>query len=284
MVPDEYCQSVYRTGLDWLAGLEQNPQPLQNWLKQNQSSRLGFYFEQLVAFWLRERIAEGYYESHCRVFREKRVLGEFDFLFTETDGGVLRHWETAVKFYLCFQESNGELRWYGPNAKDRLDLKLARMMDHQLRLSEMREGQALLAAKGFQNVLSQAFLKGYLFYPAEMDWQNPALIPRDIAAGHLTGWWTRINCLQIPGLDTADHQDIRWCILPRLEWLAPRIRGSQDAVKLIDGNLLLKVLREHFVASQRPLLLAEMRRNGENRWQEHSRGFVVCDSWPEIAV
>lgn len=41
------------------------------------------------------------------------------------------HWEVAVKFYLLHQGC-----WYGPNAEDRLDIKLDHMLNHQLPLSQ----------------------------------------------------------------------------------------------------------------------------------------------------
>jgi hypothetical protein len=276
VVANEVCQNIYQTHCDWLRQLDRQPELLTTTLKKHQSRRLGYYFEQLVAFWLQQRLAGDYFASHVRVFEQKRVLGEFDFLFTRRDSRQLVHWETAVKFYLRFTHEDGEVLWYGPNARDRLDIKLDRVFTHQLRLSDLPQGKALLNEKGFETVRAQTFFKGYLFYPVSSDWRRPQSLPDTIAPDHLTGWWTRSTQLALPDHAVND----RWRVLPRLEWLAPRIIPEAHAKSLMDISHLQDWLGRHFARSKQSLLIAQLTRDSNARWQEKSRGFVVGVEWP----
>jgi hypothetical protein len=276
VVSNAVCQTILNNHSDWLLELDRHPGPLTAALQKQTSRRLGYYFEQLVAFWLQQRLAGDYFASHVRVFEQKRVLGEFDFLFIPKGCGVLQHWETAVKFYLQFTHASGEVLWYGPNARDRLDIKLDRVFTHQLRLGDLPQGKALLQEKGFETVQAQTFFKGYLFYPVSSDWRHPHLLPHRVAPDHLTGWWTTANNLQLPARESSD----RWIVLPRLEWLAPRVIYETRQSTLMDTHALQAFLGEHFRHSERSLLLAQMARDTNNHWREKSRGFVVSADWP----
>jgi hypothetical protein len=276
VVSNDACQEIYNNNIDWLVKLDEQPELLLAALEQQKSHRLGYYFEHLVAFWLQQRIADENFASHVRVYEEKRTLGEFDFLFKTKRSDSLIHWETAVKFYLHYQAEDGKVWWYGPNAQDRLDIKLDRVFNHQLKLSASPQGRALLQEKGFENVQSQTFFKGYLFYPVSSDWRHPQPLPDNIAPHHLTGWWTRINTLELPDHEESD----RWVVLPRLEWLAPRrIRQEQDS-NLMDTQQLIDFLRKHFDHGQQSLLLTHMVWSDHSNWCEKTRGFVVSSAWP----
>ena len=284
VVSDDYCQSVIAGNEGWLRQLDIHPESLLRWLAQNRFSRLGYYFEHLVEFWLQQRIAPDRIESHLRVFREKRVLGEYDFIFQPSDSDTVYHWETVVKFYLRYQDEDGVCHWYGPNANDTLDKKLSRLMSHQLKLSELPEARALLHSKGYSNIRSRAFFKGYLFYPSGSNWSEPGLVHSATAPGHLKGWWTTINELHIPGTDIGH----RYMLLPRMQWLASKIitetqeRQAVDRL-LLDARQLREALLGHFDRSRRPLLVAALGQGEHGSWREKSRGFVVSRFWPENA-
>jgi len=185
VVSNAVCQTILNNHHDWLLELDQQPDVLTAALQKQTSRRLGYYFEQLVAFWLQQCLAGDYFASHIRVFEQKRVLGEFDFLFTQPGCDTLLHWETAVKFYLQFTHASGEVLWYGPNARDRLDIKLDRVFTHQLRLGDSPQGKVLLQEKGFETVQAKTFFKGYLFYPVSSDWCHPHPLPHEVAPDHL---------------------------------------------------------------------------------------------------
>lgn len=280
IVTDEYCQSVITQNQDWLLQLDIHPQPLLAWLEQRRCKRLGIYFENLLEFWLRERIAPGCVESHVRVFREKRVLGEFDFLFRLPGAGTVCHWESVVKFYLCHRDVHGACQWVGPNANDTLDNKLSRLLDHQLKLGGMPEAHALLHDKGFEGARARTFFKGYLFYPSRENWREPATSHNALATHHLKGWWTGARDLQIPGAQLG----ARYLRVPKLQWLAPQVwppAPNSMAPELLQEGQLRDVLQRHFAVSKRAVLVAQLFPGENGHWREVSRGFVVSDYWPD---
>ncbi|MCI0504969.1 MAG: DUF1853 family protein [Gammaproteobacteria bacterium] len=277
VVSNDACQIIYRDNHDWLLALDKRPDLLLATLEKNNARPLGYYFEELVAFWLQQRIAGNYFESHVRVFEQKRALGEFDFLFTTGNNDTLVHWETAVKYYLYFKTEHEKICGYGPNPDDRLDIKLNRIFNHQLKLGSFPQALKLLEQIGFKSVKAQAFFKCYLFYPVNSQWWKPPKLPDYLAPDHMKGWWTRINRLELP--KTASGQ--RWIMLLRLEWLAPKVINRPDDSRLLEQSQLCELLAQHFARSRQPLLIAQMARDDTRGWQEVSRGFVVGEHWPD---
>ncbi|HCH62568.1 MAG: hypothetical protein CL927_14845 [Deltaproteobacteria bacterium] len=99
-----------------------------------------------------------------------RTLGELDLLVTSE--GEVWHLELAVKFYLCAPGHSGDILsdWIGPNGRDRLDRKLARMRDHQLPLGQSDPARDTLQALGLPApTRSAAVLNGIRF----SHWQAP---------------------------------------------------------------------------------------------------------------
>jgi hypothetical protein len=179
-----------------------------------------------------------------------RTLGECDFLLTACDGLPL-HWELAVKCYLHadVQGCRPLAHYVGPNLADRFDLKLARMLTHQLPLGAHPQIAALSPAGPWQSSLC---VRGWLFYRwrglvnpaangaehgAEHGAANDALTGMSraavsddgspLAGDHLRGWWTTTAewpaCAAALRKDGAcgEPVDMRWTVLPRLRWMAP---------------------------------------------------------------
>ena len=280
-VSDQYCNDVYERNQQWLLALDEQPQPFIEFLSQRRSSKLGYYFENLVAWWLMQKIAEGYFESHVKVSAGKRDIGEFDFLFRSNQ--KYEHWETAVKFYLYTRDEQGVVTWYGPNAKDTLYKKLKRMLDHQIPLSGRPEASSVLASRGIDAVRSGIFMKGYLFYPLGSDVGDTVLQVAGcgISQAHLKGWWSSIDSLGDHLLVKVASEKLRWRVLPRLEWLAPRIYTVDEPVKeLLVAGQMADLLKNLFFQSSESRLIAGYSLNGAGQWQEKSRGFVVGKNWP----
>jgi uncharacterized protein len=97
----------------------------------NGNLRLGFIYQHLCKQLFQ---ASGHY---CQIAEEVvlneqgRTVGSIDFILENKLHSQSEHWEVAIKFYLLHQGA-----WYGPNAQDRLDIKLNRMLTHQLTLSQ----------------------------------------------------------------------------------------------------------------------------------------------------
>jgi hypothetical protein len=280
VIDDTWCEQQFQQHRNCLCELDRNPQPLLDWLKPRgtrHNPRLGYYFESLVEFWLRHAFAHQVLVPHLQVKNEQRTLGEFDYLLADSSTQIVYHWEVAVKFYLHYQQPDGRVLWYGPNPRDRLDIKLQHLFHHQLALSLRPEAAEALGDVGLAwPVLPRLFLKGYLFYPSNSDWRNHVSFPA-LSPHHLQGWWTYLDPFVIPHAD----EDRCWLYLPRLHWLAPAISGESNKGLMNIGQLhsfCLDLLQRN----QKPPLIAEMAITEAGDWREVSRGFVVPQYWPRV--
>ncbi|MGH8493868.1 MAG: DUF1853 family protein [Moraxellaceae bacterium] len=268
-----WCERAYRVSHDWLAALDHNPTPLTAMLAQRSDPRLGSYFEALLAFWLAWENNPLYrlVGRNLPVRAKNLTLGELDFLVEERQSGELQHWEVAVKFYLGVAPG-GELRqWVGPGLKDRLDMKVQRLLEHQLALTQRPEGRGLMQHLGLGNPQPVCLLKGRLFYPpdAGAEWA-----PHSAAASHLTGWW-------MPQADFLQHYasaGLHWIRLPKEHWLtevAPpvRIGDAQTAQALVETLVQ--------TADNRAAAVIGLHQDADGQYRETTRGFVTPSGWPQ---
>jgi len=324
---------------DWLAQLDRAGETLHATLAAAPQKRLGHYAEQLLAFALDAGLSGRLIAANLPLRRGNQTLGECDFLLEAHDGTRL-HWELAVKCYLyvapdeqawasaqpdtpastpvrhevdVLPDAHGAAagpwqpfaRYVGPNLADRFDLKLARMFDHQLRLSARPEFAAQIGGGPWH---AELFLRGWLFYPlpglsphaqtASPTWTSPATAPQPgpalLGADHLRGWWGTVDAWR----QQAARSDAQvWQVLPRLQWMAPRRvdTDSREAAALLEADALYARLVLHFgaagaahapqpsvgaaLALPGPWLIAGFARRGDG-WVEVTRGFVVDDGWP----
>jgi len=274
-VSDSWCRIAFLDRLPWLRHLDKAPGELEAWLTQHKTHLLGHYFEALIAFWLQQWPQTELLASRLPVNDEHKVLGEFDFLFHDRYGGKTFHWECTVKFFLRKIEEHDGYTWLGPNPRDTLANKYHKVFERQLRLANLPASMHLLEKRGIAPPTAQAFFKGYLFYPAGEDWQQPEPTPPDSSSHHLRGWWCYADATRlIPCLD----DDSRWLSLERLHWLSPVY--SSDPAPGFSRSGLLDWLEGHFSDSDKPVLLAELHRDRDGGWREANRGFVVPSSWP----
>ncbi len=133
--------------------------------------RLGLYFEALLQFCLTQGWEHGItpfrlLEHNTQINVEGITSGEIDLLVRHNDGRVI-HVEAAVKYYLAKENAAAWDNWIGPNARDRLDLKLSRLLEHQLPLLTRTEAKPLLLEwqqkHGITTLHSQFFLRGVFF-------------------------------------------------------------------------------------------------------------------------
>ncbi|WP_343657117.1 DUF1853 family protein [Paraburkholderia caribensis] len=261
--PDEVAAS-----LDWLEAQDADPAALHRHIAAARVTRLGRYAECLLGWFLQQGPAAHLIAANVALRRAGVTLGECDFL-VETQAGRRLHWELAVKCYLHAGDGRGELADYvGPNLQDRFDLKLTHLLDHQLPLSA-REEFASLGHRGPWE--PQMFVKGWLFYRngrAERD-------PVEIDPAHARGWWTT----RADWASFAGTQADAWMLLPRLEWLAPRVRDGRHA----PGFMSAAALAQQLVQQTGPTMVAAFVERADGQWTERSRGFIVPDDWPERA-
>ncbi|MFM0500386.1 DUF1853 family protein [Paraburkholderia caffeinilytica] len=269
--------------VDWLRALDADPADLHRDLATTRITRLGRYAERLLGWFLQHGPAARLVAAGVPLRRSGVTLGECDFL-VQTQRGVRLHWELAVKCYLHAGESRAQpgtqpvarlADYVGPNLKDRFDLKLAHVLNHQLPLSAREE----FASVGHAGPWTpQMFIKGWLFYRAGETSADPV----ELDPLHGRGWW--VTRSEWPDF-AAVHAQI-WRVLPRLEWLAPRRHASDAAgeaegvgLTFVDaGTLAVQTLHQHG-----PTMIAAFVDDGTGHRVERSRGFIVPDEWPELA-
>lgn len=256
----------------WLVDLDQNPQALLTELAQLKSTRLGIYYETLWRFYWQQHPHYRLLAHNLQITDQGQTLGAFDFIVQADD--AVWHIETAVKFYLGMPtnvHSTSEwAQWIGPNCNDRLDIKLARLLNHQLPLRFNTASQNTLTtlAPPGSNWRSALCLQGYLFYPAHEAMPKP----HNAHMHHQRGLWWYLRYF----LDEVKALDY-WMVLPRHQWLSAA--QTDDIHALLSRDNLRDYLRHWVGDLHRPQLIAAMEKN-DGIWQEKSRGFVVPDHWP----
>ena len=301
--------------VDWLAQNDAAPTALLAGLAASGHKRLGHYAEQLLAYFLASGMLGTLLAANLPLRRARLTLGECDFLL-ETHAGARLHWELAVKCYLYVDDPQsvaGELAGVaagsladddfrtlacdvGPNLADRFDVKLTRMVRHQLRLSTRPEFAALVAGGPWQ---AELFLRGWLFYPLAPARSSACRSPALLDAQHLRGWWASVDDWQRWGPTLGAE---RWLVLPRLAWMAPHrlAADSPQAALLLDQAEMLAKLERHFgverALSEHPMDMLpgavtgpELKPPGPwliaglvadaSGWREVTRGFVVDAGW-----
>jgi len=254
----------------WLERLDRDASPLLAHLAANPARRLGLYFESLWHFFLRENPETELIASNLPVHDAGRTLGEFDVIYFCHRRGAHFHLELAVKYYLGVREPlpgmTAAPAWVGPDARDRLDIKLPHMLERQSALARHPAARTVLKELGIAQPASEVVLRGYLFQPA-----GQALpLPHGHNPHSTSGHWTALS-----GLDRCTAGDgVRYLPLQRLRWLAPALLTAAD--RPLEAAALTRHLAERFAAGARPVLVAALNEAGE----ETSRFFVVPDAWP----
>ena len=251
---------------DYLSRLDRHPESLHQLIGARPVKRLGLYAEILFLHFLNEFFHVWRHGLQIRDDKGK-TIGEFDFLVQQDHGLV--HWELASKFYLFCKTEVSPVQpafgdYLGPNLSDTLEAKIHKMLQHQLRLGQHEFAQSALPE---QLLRSQAWIKGWLFYSRNVSGADYPLAD-GIAADHCRGWiWTVSEFERMT--------DVEGVILERLCWLAP---AACAASQIQRQQVLMGQVREHFLRSDTPLLLAEMERDAQ-RAHEVQRAMLVPDDW-----
>ncbi|WP_372809810.1 DUF1853 family protein [Litorivivens sp.] len=237
----------------WLRSLDQEPGPLLDYIDEHcKSRRLGLIFESYWHFFLKEDPDTTLLAHNLPVRDEGRTLGEFDVLYHCHRRDQSIHLELAIKFFMAtlspLAPGNALSYWLGPNSRDRLDIKWARMASHQLALPHRSASRAVLSNFGINSLAQEVAIKGWLFHHASGTPLHPNIHPE-----HPRGFWQhRSDFLQ-------QENRASWRYLSKPAWLGDR----DDSDKLTDKYLAL--------AAERPVMV--LSDNGERR-------MIAPDSWP----
>ncbi len=230
--------------------------------------RLGQHFEHLLLAWLRHASGYELVDHNVQVQDGKRTVGEFDFLLRA--GGRSEHWEAAIKFYLGVGDC-GIADWYGPNTVDRLDIKYARLINHQLKLATDPNAARYLRERNLAAVLPRCFMKGRLFHPWAHFQNGRFVTPAMVSPAHEKGWWISYSDF----LQEFQGAGYRYLYLPKMMWLSPLLPID------CDDPLSFWELTE-FLAS-RSIEPATHIAVVDTGGREIHRGFVVTDQWVTAA-
>lgn len=252
-------------------------------IERQKFRRLGIYCESLMEFFFakapwREGCAPQSVVRNFRVDGKNKTLGECDFLLPFANGKTL-HIEMAVKFYLQHPYAERAWNaWLGPNAIDRLDIKLNRMIDHQLTLPNRPDTKEIfdefLSHNEIEkNIESQYFLKGALFSHAQSESSN-FRGPEHSNEHLLRGEWVRISEF----LD-YEHKQMGECILcDKMEWLS----GPEHMENTLGLDEVTDKMRDIYSRAYEnklnpPGLMLMLFDSDANQ----KRLMIVPDQWPE---
>ena len=260
----------------WLESLERDPTRLLQHLAQRPTRRLGLYFEQLWHFFLDEDPDVELLQHNLPVRHNGKTLGEFDIIYYCKQRERNIHLELAVKYFLGYEQPGHSdpdtplQAWIGPNARDRLDLKIDHLLQRQIKLSLTPPAADLLRDLGISEVQQEVEVKGYLFNSLTSSLPAPQGFNRDCQMQQ----WLRVTSLADYLQQSAAGA---YHILPRALWLSPAL--CQITAAQVTASELLLQLEQHFDEHSRPQLIAALDSNG----QENTRFFVTGAQWPQQA-
>ncbi|WP_445365137.1 DUF1853 family protein [Microbulbifer sp. ANSA001] len=234
---------------------------LQHYSERKPTSRLGVYFERLWAFVFEHHPDYQLLHHNLPLRIADKTLGELDFVVRHLPSDTCEHWEVAVKFYL---QLPGHF-WIGPGLRDRLDIKLRRMAEHQLPLIRRPEVVYLLQDLNLKIEQQWALIPGRLFYALE----GPAKARGKLSKRQMQFWWADPDSFNLYLSTFPQYQSLRWFYLSKPTWLAPL---QPDLTSESHSDELPKALDKAPV--DRPLCVAAKDKSGEV-----CRGFIVPKHW-----
>lgn len=188
----DFYRDLYDSSADWFAEMRRHPERVKALVAAQNDKRLGKLFETLWAAFLDESERFEIVEQNLQIIDGAKTLGELDLIVVDKKTKQMLHWELAVKFYLGFGDTRQWKNWFGPAKKDRLDLKMSHLINHQTNLSQHAAVKKVLKAKKIKIDNSAVILKGCLFYPPDsMDDETPQYANVD----HCRSRWTRLSDL-----------------------------------------------------------------------------------------
>jgi hypothetical protein len=260
----------------WLESLDRDPTRLLQHLAQRPTGRLGLYFEQLWHFFLDEDPAVELLTHNLPVRHQGKTLGEFDIIYHCKQRQKNIHLELAVKYFLGYEQpgqgdpNTPRQAWIGPNARDRLDLKVDHLLLRQIKLGLTAPAIELLGDLGISDLQQEVEVKGYLFNSLA----NPLPAPHGFNEDCQMQQWLPVTAL---GDYLQQSSASTYRVLPRALWLSPAM--GQVTEEHVTASELLLHLEQHFGAHNRPQLIAAL----DSKGQENRRFFVTGAQWPQQA-
>ena len=231
LYPNAFWQQQYENYHPRLLELDQNPQPLIDFLARLKSTRLGLRFEYLMWFWLQDDMYHHFkiIGHSIQIIQGKQTLGELDFLLFNTQTQKIEHWEVALKYYLA--EANLSLKhWYGLNRTDTLQRKLNHFTQKQFQFETIQD----------QSIQERfAVLKGQLYLPTV----HKNILDNKSLASNIPKWVNQARNLGHWGHHIPQQSYYR---LQRQEWICNDVTISSPPAHWWNNGLYKSTEKEHF--------------------------------------
>ena len=266
---DAWFDDVLEESQVFLIALDNDPSELKNWLEASSTRLLGIRFESMLAFFFKNHPRFQVLAKNVQLEAGGQTLGEIDFIIKDLTQGKVLHIEAACKFYLSSKNSPQWGCWVGPNPHDTLKLKMDKLVD-QLAVTKTEQGKRFLDDERISHPEPTLLMKGSFHH----HYSNLAMAKRPKFSNpcYNSGWW----CHQRE-LNELDNPHLLWAKLDKKSWLCPQIIGHQETLDFIEIQNSVSL---HFSENKRSLLLICLIQE-DGLWIEHSRGFIVNNSWPD---
>ena len=271
--PEEMA-AHYAAAQGWLARLDENPEPLLEHIAQHpRSNRLGLYYEALLSFWFKAGVSYELLAHDLPVNAGGQTLGAFDFIVKRAT--EITHIEVAVKFYLGVRGVGDWADWIGPNQNDSLALKLDKMLNKQLRLSEHPQASTVLSTAGIPRPTQRKlWIKGIFFRP-----HNSKASCKPQGGSLATGIWLPQNALAALQQETPAA---RWFRRTKPDWVAPTEASDPPAAFRTAAQMFEETAGPDGLGPSSPQMWSRVEKS-DLGWQESLRVFVVTDGWEKDA-
>lgn len=252
------------------------PHALATELGTLKSHFIGPLFETLWCHYLKHSSRYELVAHNLQLSEAGKTIGELDLIAFDHEQEQWLHQELAVKFYL--HESKLDL-WIGPNAIDRLDLKLAKFTQ-QLKLSQHPKLLNHLPQLNTSTIRREVVLKGILFHPNPKQAQATSA---QLNPHHQRGRWQKHKAF-ISELEQQERNGEYWQVLGKAWWLIPEGSQALSALPRLNNQQLKQWLNDKNQQQRAHLLLRAKTQNTTNkdkRCVELERVMVVPQNWPQ---
>ncbi|WP_062058810.1 DUF1853 family protein [Aquimarina longa] len=144
-------------------------------INNNQNEVLGKRIEHFFEHCILNSHRYSIISKNIQVFRDKITIGELDFILQDQLHNKIIHLELVYKFYVYDPQINIEMeRWIGPNRKDTLLKKVAKLKTKQLPLLYKSETSHILESLHTHptHINQQVCYLGALFVPLSLKNKN----------------------------------------------------------------------------------------------------------------
>ena len=226
-------------------GLEQFPIPevdlsLVQAVQVKPNMRLGHKMESVFSALMTGQRTYEIIDQNIIVRRNKKTIGEIDFLLRDLRDDRFLHLELTYKFYLIDTDiSEPVYQLVGPNRRDMFFTKLDKIREVQFALPFTPEGSEALKNRNLRpdQLSQQVCFKAQLFQP----YRSKAIRIRPLNKGCITGFWLRFEDLQ-----SSEFTGSKYYLPIKEEWVViPYNKDRWISYFEVLLELNLRMLQEH---------------------------------------